>query len=245
VTHIILKGGRAATDPRLDRVPEYDEASRAFPVRTLLARASVSKPRSYSWACDTWLDQGKQGACVGHGWAHEIAAKPVPLPAVEDLAMSLYHRAQQLDDFPGEAYSGTSVLAGAKAATELGYYGEYRWAFSLEDAILALGYHGPLVIGVNWWTGMTDPNPDGLLHVTGQVEGGHCILVKACKVVWLPGSGRASFADVDPQLSTVTLHNSWGRDWGVNGEARLTLADFDRLRTDAGEVCVPTVRLHP
>jgi hypothetical protein len=40
----------------------------------------------------------------------------------------------------------------------------------------------------------------------------------------------------------VGLHNSWGPLWGVNGECRLSIADFVYLFSDAGEVCIPQQR---
>jgi hypothetical protein len=217
-------------DPRLGRLPEFDERSRAYPIRTLVA----GKPhRSYSWRVPLNLDQGHEGACVGFSWSHELAARPVLVKDVDDaFALRVYRRAQQLDEWPGEAYDGTSVLAGAKASVELGKIGEYRWAFGLDDLRLALGYAGPAVLGLNWYAGMFSPAADGRIAPTGHLMGGHAILAYR----------------VDERNERVWLQNSWGASWGMTdrsfgpGKCWLSFADLDRLLGEDGEACIPVVR---
>lgn len=215
------------TDPRLDRLVEFDERSRDFPVRALLrAPAEAFPPRSYTWRCDVWLDQRSEGACTGFATAHEAAARPVKVPVTEAVAREVYRRARQLDQWPGEDYSGSSVIAAVKAGQERGWYGEYRWAFGLEDLKLAVGYRGPAILGVNWYSGMFSTDRDGFVHATGSVEGGHAVL---CHSVNVPGR-------------FFKLHNSWGQDWGVAGEARISWEDLDKLLREDGEACVPVKR---
>ncbi len=207
----------------LDRLVHFDEKSRNYPIRTLV---DGKAPRSYTWRCDTYLDQGAVGACVGHAWAHEVAARPAVRAADSQLAFELYHRAQQIDPWPGEDYEGTSVLAGAKATVERGHIREYRWAFGLEDLLLAISYAGPVVLGVNWYTSMWDVDDKGMLPVGGRLAGGHAILATGVSV----------------KRQTVRLHNSWGPSWGVGGDAYIAWADLDRLLREDGEACVPMVR---
>ena len=171
--------------------------------------------------------------------AHEIAARPVMRGADSELAFRLYRRAQQLDEFEGEGYSGTSVLAGMKAATEAGYYSEYRWAFGIEDLVRAVGYHGPAVLGLNWYEGMFEPQ-SGVISATGSIAGGHCILMRGVTLRFT-GSTR-DFASIDMDRSSALLRNSWGRGWGDNGDCRVTLRDLDRLLHEGGEAAVPVTR---
>jgi hypothetical protein len=225
-----LKNNFHTDDVRLDRIPEFDGRSRNHRIRTLIP--ATQKPVTNSWYLRKYLDQGQEGACVGFGFSHELAAQPEPVKGVTNLtARGLYWQAQQLDDNPGgsypgntdEVYEGTSVLAGAKAATQLGYYTGYKWAFCEEDIALAISYAGPVVIGVNWYEGMYEPNADGYLEPTGQLVGGHCTLLKAINV----------------EEGYYVLHNSWGKEWGYNGTARLSRASMAKLLAEQGEACLP------
>lgn len=96
----------------LGRRREFDERSRAFPIRTL---TEAVEPKQKYWRCDARLDQGREGACVGFAWGHELNAEPRRWWTTDQHARVIYRRAQQLDQWPGENYEGTSVLAGAKA----------------------------------------------------------------------------------------------------------------------------------
>lgn len=213
--------------PKFDRIPRFDERSRNYPIRALITE---EEPRTYIWNCSAHLDQGNEGACVGFGWTHEAAAVPVEEEVTNEDAFALYRRAQQIDEWPGEDYDGTSVLAGAKAAVEKGWMSEYRWAFGLEDALLALSWFGPLVIGVNWYAGMIDTDTQCYIKPYGSYLGGHCVLVRGIEI----------------ERRLVVVHNSWGENWGGTkygpGTAYLTWMDFDKLLKEQGEACIPLVR---
>jgi hypothetical protein len=208
------------TERTFDWKPTHDPRSRAFRAAALLTHAS---PRSYTWRCEPRLDQGREGACVGFGIAHEIAARPREHIVSEALAQKIYRDARKIDEWPGEAYDGTSVLAGMKVATGLGYYTGYRWAFGLDEALAAISRHGPAVIGVWWHAGMTQPDADGMIRAVGSKVGGHCVLVNGVSVT----------------KRLVRVHNSWGPSWGRDGAAYLTWDDFGRLLADDGECALP------
>jgi hypothetical protein len=82
MAEIELKGGFKTSDPRLDRLPQFDERSRGYPIRALVTEQAPL--RSRGWACPTWLDQGQEGACVGFSWSHELCAYPVPVGSIDD-----------------------------------------------------------------------------------------------------------------------------------------------------------------
>lgn len=221
---VTLRGGHRSYDPRLDRIQEFDERSRDYPITTTIEQTTL---RSKWWRHTAKLDQGREGACVGFAWAHELNADPYEVLEVTDAyAQKLYKRAQQLDQWAGEDYSGTSVLAGAKAVAELGHLSEYRWAFGIEDVLLTLAWHGPVVLGIDWYYGMYTPDANRYIRPGGQRVGGHAI--------------EALAYDHDNQ--DVWLLNSWGADWGLDGLCRIKVADLDRLLGDGGEACVPVVR---
>jgi hypothetical protein len=220
-----LKAGRTTGDRRLDRIPQFDPRSRNFPIRALIGDVTLKPKR---WTCLPRLDQGRQGACVGFGWSAELAADPVRVKVSDGTALALYHRAQQLDEWPGEAYEGTSVLAGAKAVQEQGHLVEYRWAFGVDDVLAAISAHGPVVIGVDWMRGMMDTDARGYIVPTGDVVGRHCTLLRGLI------RERGQWVCVGRQ--------SWGRDWGIGGDFKLAADDLGVLLKNAGEACVPVTR---
>jgi hypothetical protein len=229
---IKLRDGSSTVDGRLTRLKQFDVRSKAFPVGDVVGG---KKPRTYTWRCSERLDQGQEGACVGFAWAHELVARPVVVSGVDAVFARerVYWEAQKVDQWAGGSYpgakpfyEGTSVLAGAKVVRGLGYMKEYRWAFGLNDLILAVGFCGPVVLGIPWYEGMFNTDKRGYLHISGDVAGGHAI---AC-------------IGVNLKNKFFRLHNSWGKDWGKDGEALIGWSDMDRLLHEGGEACVPIGR---
>lgn len=225
MAEIVLKNDVVTEDPRLDRVPQFDERSLQYPIRTLLRSAAA--PRSYTWKGGPVTDQGREGACVGHGWTGELTARPKPVRLSDPTghALRLYKEAQFRDQWPGEAYSGTSVLAAAQILQDRGLIKEFRWAFGLDDVVMTLGYRGPVVLGIPWYESMYNA-PGGVVTVSGRKVGGHCILARGVNV----------------KKRQVLLRNSWGVSWGTGGDAVIGFDDLARLLNDDGEACVPVLR---
>lgn len=213
-------------DPRLDRIPRFDDRSRQYAVENVLR----AKPlRTRMWYCPRVLDQGREGACVGFSQAHFLIASPAGWRRINHKhAHEYYKEAQRNDEWAGENYSGSSVLGGMKAAKQAGRVIEYRWAFGIEDTLNALSQIGPVVLGVNWYQGFYQPI-DGRITITGPVVGGHAILANGINV----------------RNETVRLHNSWGLDWGKRGTTLISFSDLDRLLREQGEACVPTKAPQP
>ena len=228
---LTLRDGSTTADRRLDRIIKFDPKSRAFPVASA-PQVAEKKPRSFTHACTTYNDQGAEGACVGFGWGHELAARPAATLGVS-AAFSrerIYWPAQRIDEWEGGSYpgaspfyEGTSVLAGAKVLLAMGAFKQYRWVFSLHDLIMAVGYVAPVVMGLNWHEGMFNTDANGYIRPTGAVMGGHCILARGVSVT----------------KRRFLLHNSWGKGWGVEGLCWVSFDDMDQLLHEQGEGCVP------
>lgn len=215
------------TERTFDREVRFDEASRAYNARTLVS--SALPPRGYSWRAGVHLDQGREGACVGFAWAAELAANPVRVPVNDGYAHQLYQDARFFDRQAGRHWpAGASVLAGAKAARQLGAIGEFRWCFTLEDLLRTISWFGPVILGLNWYEGMLVPER-ALIRPTGRLLGGHAICARG----------------VSMYREAVRLRNSWGVDWGVAGDCWLGFEDLTRLLSEDGEACVPLVRAIP
>lgn len=223
----------------LDWVPRFDERSRNYPITAIVGKSL--RPRNRTWKPGQILDQGSEGACVGFGWTAEALATPVKvsLDRVKadiprdptDFSHFVYKSAQRIDEWEGENYSGTSVLAGAKVMKEVGTLKEYRWAFSTNDLLLGIAARGPAVLGIPWYDSMYEA-PNGVVSVKGRAVGGHCITAVGY---------RTSSKHFDGAPSVV-LVNSWGPEWGNNGVAEISVSDLDRLLQSGGEACIPVGR---
>jgi hypothetical protein len=216
--------------------PRHDPRSRGYAVRSLVTEAPT---RAVWWAGGPVSDQKAEGACVGHSVTGEYLASPVrgKLPAGGDrglaasqLAFEVYKRAQQIDPWPGENYSGTAVNAGMQVGRERGWWDSYHWAFGLEDVKRAL-LLGPVVIGIPWLDGMYSTRGRYAEIVPeGPVVGGHAILITG----WSPSYGNLG--------ETFRLRNSWSTSYGKQGNGYIRAHNLAALLEQDGEAAVPTGR---
>lgn len=232
---------------RRERISEWgvDHSTRR------LGRHIVHDPRSRQYALDTSdvvlrsarhtshidvLDQGNLGSCTGNAMVgalgtspcwEPLAAKANPPTLNEALAVSLYGSATRIDEWPGSyppEDTGSSGLAVCKAAKAMGLISEYRWTFSVDDALLAL-VNGPVLAGIAWQDTFDRPGPTGELVMdwSSTTRGGHEVVLD----------------EIDVDLERVWLRNSWGPLWGIEGRAWMSWGTFERLLDDSGDVAVP------
>jgi len=178
----------------------------------------ASTRRRRKWRDNQWSgDQAQTPHCVGFAWAHWLASSPVSQFLDPH---GIYELAQFLDEWEGEDYDGTSVRAGAKVLARLGHVAEYR--FTVDEAVLRGNVLevGPVVIGVNWYAGMDEPDRDGLVKPTGRLRGGHALLI----VGYEPGF--------------YWLKQSWGLAWGKSGHCLIADEDVQTLLDEDGEACL-------
>lgn len=198
----------------------FDGRSRGFALRDVLPERPL---RSYTWRCVRALDQGAEGSCVGHGVAHELIARPSEAPGIDhDYAVKIYRAAQKIDQWPGENYEGSSVLAGMTVARDWGWFDEFRWTFTLKDLLRGIAWHGPAVMGTAWPDSMFQPGDWNIVKIEGEIptDQGHCYLLNGINV----------------PRRLCRLHNSW-KDWGLFGEAWIGWDDLERLIHSRGEAC--------
>lgn len=212
--------------PRLDYVPRLDERNKAHRVGI----AAAATTAVYWTPGSPVLNQQAEGACVGFGVTAEYMASPVRGKGNNELARAVYHRCLQIDEFEGEADSGTSVRAGMLVGRERGWWSGFQWAMNMDELNAAVRL-GPVVIGVEWRADMYEA-PGGILRATGDVVGGHCILV-------------TGYQPMHPRLRAPAyrLRNSWGPDFGAHGSAYVSAADLKSVLFDSGgEAAVPIGR---
>lgn len=237
------------TERTLDWRSEHDPRSLAHPIRSLIGTV---RRRYVHWRTNRYvLDQGSEGACVGFGWTCELMTAPAQVGGVmgvidgldpNSFARSVYQVAKTLDEWAGEDYEGTSVLAGAKVVQGLRYIGSYRWAFGIDDVIDTLCSPaklggGPVVFGIPWFDSMYETRPSGLVEVGGRIVGGHCIT----------GIGYHPNMQIDGEPGrheVVIWQNSWGPTYGRRGKGYVKVADLEALLSSSygAEACVPQHR---
>lgn len=226
-----------------DARPSRDPRNSDYPVRAVLPGPGVPPVRKM-WRRGAVLDQGPDGQCVGHAWAAEAAGSPARVDftrvpgvgaSVHEAARLMYAQAQQVDEWPGEDYSGTSVNAGAKVMRSLGLIGSYRWCFTAADLRDTLITTGPVVLAIPWLSGMFETSPGGEVTVSGREVGWHAVL--------LNGYDPAASVDGKPPREMVRLQNSWGTGWAAYGSAWVAFdALWGLIDANDGDVCVPLDR---
>lgn len=214
--------------PVLDLQFHKDPRSRSFAARDIVPTTARFK-RVWTTRKQGPLDQGNEGACVGFSCAGELAAKPAAFEVDNETGRKIYAAARAVDESEGRHYdAGATVIAGLQACRKAKYFSKFVWCFGLDDTINWIVRRGPVIMGINVYTSMFRPSPEGLWTISGRLEGGHAILANG---FW---PAHPKFGDV------LVLTNSWGADWGVNGRCYLPLEAATRLLNEDGEVAAPT-----
>jgi hypothetical protein len=141
-----------------------------------------------------------------------------------NIGVALYGRATALDDYQGTyppTDTGSDGLTIAKVLKERNIIDSYQHATSLAATLTALQSQA-VITGTEWREDMFNPDDDGRLRITGDVAGGHEYLLRG----------------VDVENKRVWMRNSWGKTWGVAGEAYFTWDDFEELLHADGDVTV-------
>jgi len=208
----------------LGRLAAPDLRDHDWLVREVVPRSLLTRKFWWGYGLPR-LDQGSSPHCVAYSWSNFLIDSPTPHKLDRDPVW-IYHEAQKVDEWPGEDYDGTSVRAGAKVLSNLGEFTEYRWAFTLNDVIDAVLERGPVVVGTNWYEEMFYPDSNNVIHIGGDIAGGHAWKIDG----------------VNTELRFFRMKNSWGAYWGKGGFARISFDDVSRLLDEDGEACMAIER---
>jgi hypothetical protein len=204
-------------------VQERDPRDDNFPLGAVTGAVDDPRSKEKVWQLPPHLlNQGSTNSCVGHACAHFILTAPIMSHSVDPIA--LWHRAQEIDEFPGNegTNSGTSVRAGFGVLREKNLITtDYRWAANADEALRFILTRGPVVVGSKWYPGMGSP-ANGVMRLTGD-----------------PGSmGHAYLLfGFSPDQDAFMMANSWGLGWGIDGCAFLRYDALDQLMQQGGVVC--------
>ena len=195
----------------------HDPRNRGYPVRALLPtdQSLITKVHRRGGA----YNQGSTSQCVAY--TAKGMLNTAPFSAAEPYNRRsgystdvFYIEAQRRDQWPGEAYDGTSAQGVLAYLTETQIIGEYRWCFGLDDLLRTLAFHGPVSIGAWWRGGMSSPSTSGaLVSYSGSYLGGH----------------QFEAFGVHPGREEVEFMNSWGTDWGDRGRFRMKFSEVEKM----------------
>lgn len=104
--------------------------------------------------------------------------------------------------YPLQPYASNNSRAAHRITA---YYRVAQTKLALQQALMA---YGVVVIGTPWYDSWFDPDANGVLPIGDFVAGGHAI----CVVGWNSTGPR--------------LRNTWGADWGQNGEATMRWSQY-------------------
>ena len=140
---------------------------------------------------------------------------------LDDNGSDLLYRDEQVKDGGSPTDdNGSSGLTSAKCLQEAGMILNYDHTFSTDEALKILSIK-PISVGASWFQGMSNPK-DGVIHITGDLLGGHQFCIDECvleeKMIW----GL----------------NSWGKAWGKEGRFGMSFQDSDLLLKMQGDVTI-------
>lgn len=192
------------------------------------------------------LDQGQEGACTGFGLAavaHYLLRARHDEPDLNDVCPRMfYEMARRYDEWPGEAYEGSSARGAMKGWYHHGVCAEALWPYvpgatpgqgeTLTPERLADALKRPL--GAYFRVNHQDIiamhsalAEVGVLYATAMVHQGW-MDVKKDGMIPLAGEtlGGHAFAIVAYDERGFWIQNSWREDWGKGGFAQISYDDW-------------------
>jgi hypothetical protein len=173
------------------------------------------------WPIQYGLNQGATPHCVGFAYGNFGVSCPVEqLTWTDQIGHDIYYKAKEIDGEPG-AENGSTTRSGVQAFMSFAKLDKniYAFASSMEDIIVWLLAVGPVITGTNWYSQMMNPDSNGRIHVGGYLAGGH---------EWM-------ISGVNTVEKWFHCTNSWGEDWGINGQFTISFDDYQRLLNEQGD----------
>jgi hypothetical protein len=180
------------------------------------------------------LDQGQVGSCTANAGIGCLGTDPYYPPSSwmdgtpvytpdEPGAVKLYSDEEVLDGdgpYPPND-NGSTGLTCAKVLKRAGMISGYQHTFSLDAALKTLSATS-FITGINWYEDMFNPDAEGIIRPTGELAGGHEIVVD----------------EYDQARGLVGFTNSWGASWGLSGRFYMAAEDWGTLLDQQGDVTI-------
>lgn len=172
--------------------------------------------KSWDFPCDA-LDQGDTSHCVGFSGANFGLNYPTHTRYTNQDGHNFYYLCKKVDGEPNKE-NGSTIRSLAKVFKSAGKIEGYAFASDMNAIKWWVLNRGPMVMGTAWTYDMFAPDEDNIVHITGDIAGGHAYLINEYRKDGYYG-----------------IQNSWGNEWGVKGKAYIHEKDLARLFKYNGE----------
>lgn len=210
------------------------------------------------------LNQGQEGACTGFGLATVVhflmRTREVDTDKTQVSMRMLYEMAKRYDEWPGEAYSGSSARGAMKGWHKHGVCAETIWRYRVGDTNPVLTHRRAddarkRPLGAYFRVNHKDLvamhaaiTEVGILYATGNVHDGWG-RINSKGVIFYDQNvkirGGHAFAIVAYDEEGFWIQNSWSATWGQGGFAKITYDDWMANAMDVwvARLGVPVKRL--
>jgi len=169
--------------------------------------------------------------CITESFLGLTAGAPFNLKPIPFISPTAYHlKCQLIDPWRDKPHLGTTIIAGATVAYNLGIIGDFFWADNVDQLAKHILTVGPAIIGGPWCDGMCNPigeRPLMKIRTGGNLVGGHCTLVH--------------FVNTESEL--FGIKNTWGSWYGNGGYVYMPFAEMQKFLDRPGtSCCLPMVK---
>jgi hypothetical protein len=181
------------------------------------------------------LDQRKTSECVIHCFDKYLTTQPCKNPGFRttERRTEVYHQVQDIDEWPGRAYDGTSTRAMMRWAKDHGWIKDYHWTFQVQALLDHVLVDGPANMGTVWDDQMMDTDKYGYIANSQQEadDAGHGWLII--------GADREKKHSLTHEVGAFRGLTSWG-NWGKFRNSRfwISFSTVDKLLRMAGEAAI-------
>ena len=163
-------------------------------------------------------DQGTESSCVGHALYNLLAAEPISQSPFNPN--EIFDAARKIGKQP-KSVKGSNLIDGIDFLKNENLIEKEYWATKADLVGDYINNVAPVVLSIPWFERMDDAAKDGRIKAAGDYVGGHAIFCYG----------------YDGLKKRFWLKNSWGSNWGLDGNCYITFGDLEKLFERGGLAC--------